>query len=341
MTCEELRALLELEGTADSEAARQHLATCQACATEVERWQTVRAMLRDMGREPAPPFLHSRIMAHVRAEAPAANARAWLRGWRTPALAAVGAAVVILGLGLFRAVRPPAATPAEERAGRAEKGAWPVPAGPLDKGGSSPAVPAAPAPASAPAVHDETVANEHKGVRLMVPEAKVELTFAATAEVGKAQVHPPETEARQASADVAAPSVVAQAAPAKESLSRPEITAGAEAQTGREAAMAGTLRAAEQKREAAEVVRCRLQLEGDGEVLDLELPVAQAPPPHEVWSVMVASDGRIEVLDARGQTQQAPAVLQQGLSQQQHRQQQLRLGRYRLSQAPVQATPAP
>lgn len=341
MTCAELRALLELEGTADSEEARTHLLACQACATEVQRWLAVRAALRDIGREPAPPFLHSRIMAHVRAEAPAAHARAWLRGWRAPALAGAGAAVLILGLGLFRAVKPPAATPVAALGGSAEKLTKLVPGVPLDKGDARPPAPAAPTPVPAPAVRDEKVANEQQVERRKVSDAKDDLAFAPRAEAGKNQAHPSETEARQPSGGGAAPSVVAQAATAQEGVSRLEVTAGAVAASGREAPMAGTLRAVEQKKEEqAAVVRCRLQLEGDGEVLDLELPVAQAPPPHEVWSVTVASDGRIEVLDARGRTQQAPAVLHQGLSQQQ-RQQQLRLGRYRLSQAPVPATPAP
>ncbi|MGV8041713.1 MAG: anti-sigma factor family protein [Thermoanaerobaculaceae bacterium] len=342
MTCEELRALMELEGTAESEAAREHLVACRACAREVELWQEVRAELRDMGREPAPPFLHARIMAHVRAEAPAARARTWLRGWRAPALAAVGAAVVILGLGLFRAVKPPAATPVEELVGTAEKRAVAEPASPRDKGGARLPAPAAPAPTpatlSTSAGLDERAARENEAAGGTVPAAKDDLALVAKAGPAARETAPAGTGAAHAEMDAAAAGpVVAQAAARRESGSLAASAPGAQGN----APVAGTLRAAEPKREAAEVVRCRLQLEGDGEVLDLELPAAEAPPPEEVWSVTVAPDGRIEVLDAHGRTQQAPAALQQGLSQQQQRQQQLRLGRYRLSQAPAQATPAP
>lgn len=347
MTCEELRALLELEGTAQSEAAREHLGACRACAREVELWQEVRAELRDMGREPAPPFLHARIMAHVRAEAPTGRVRGWLSGWRAPALAAVGAAVVILGLGLFRAIKPPAATPVEELVGAAEKRAVAEPASTRDKGGASPPAPAAPAPTparpSTSAGRDEQAARENEAAGGTVSAAKDDLVLVAKAGPAARETAPAGIGAAHAEMDTsAAAPVVAQAAARRESGSVLAASAsGSPAETQGSAPVAGTLRAAERKRETAEVVRCRLQLEGDGEVLDLELPAAEAPPPEEVWSVTVAPDGRIEVLDAHGRTQQAPAVLQQGLSQQQQRQQQLRLGRYRLSQAPAQATPAP
>ncbi|HPW54334.1 MAG TPA: hypothetical protein PLP31_01195 [Thermoanaerobaculaceae bacterium] len=333
MTCEELRALLEFEGAATGDAAREHLRTCQACATEVQRWQAVQAELHDMGQEPAPPFLHSRIMAHVRAEAPTPYARAGLRSWRAPALAAFGAAVVVLGLGLFRAISPPATTPAGERVRIAEKQGVPAPADPPDRGGARAPAAAVPAPASVSATRSEKIDDEQQVDRRTVSAAEDDLAFAAKTEAGRTQSHPSETEARQSSGDGVAPSVVAQAAPAKEGVSQLEVAAPAVARTGSEVPMVGTLQTMERKKEAVRVVRCRLQLEDGAEELDLDLQVAQAPPPHEVWSVMVAPDGRLEVLDARGRTQPVPVELQQRLS----RQQQLRLGRYRLSQAPARS----
>lgn len=338
MTCEELRALLEVEGAAESDAARAHLQGCPGCRREAERWNAARAVLRDMGREPAPPFLHSRIMAHVRSASAAAPVRGWRWSWRGPALAALGAAVVILGLGLFRAARPPAAALEEERAQSAEKLALVAPGGDLDKGGA--AAPAVPPPTQAPTGRDDRQANEVQVVRREVPGAANDLALTATTEARKPQDLPLESTAAHPSAGDTVPSVETQAAPAGEGVSRLAVAAGAVGRAGPEAAAAGTLRVAEQKAAAAEFVRCRLELEGDGDALELELPAAEAPSPHEVWSVMVAADGRIEVLDARGRSQQAPAALQRGLAQQQ-RQQQHRYGRYRLSQAPVQATPAP
>ena len=111
MTCEELRRLLDEEGAASTPEAQAHLAACPDCMLLARRWAEVQGALRGMGQEPAPPFLHARIMAHVRAaEAiPVSPNRSFLHGWRAPAVAALGAAVVIVGLGLYSAVRPLAA----------------------------------------------------------------------------------------------------------------------------------------------------------------------------------------------------------------------------------------
>lgn len=331
MTCEELRALLDAEGEADSEAARAHLRSCASCAREVERWLTVRTALHELGQEPAPPFLHARVMAGVRAESRPGGERSWLRGWRARALAAVGAAVVILGLGLFRAVRPPLVPPPIELPSAAERAAV---AGSGDKGSAGPPVAVAAVPAPTVAVPSGSAARRQQAVAVQ------ERVSAAAPARGVVAVAKAGSGAAPAKPEAAAVSpVVAGAAAGQESgqVAPPAVAALAEARG--DASLAGSLRALEGKpAPGAELVRCRLQLEGDGEVLDLELPVAEAPSPHEVWSVTVAPDGRVEVLDSHGRSQQAPSLHRQVLSQ---RLQQLGSGQYRLSQIPARATPAP
>ncbi|HPC84330.1 MAG TPA: hypothetical protein P5234_13415 [Thermoanaerobaculaceae bacterium] len=331
MTCEELRALLDTEGEASSPAARAHLEGCRACSREVERWRLAQAALRELGREPAPPFLHARIMAHVRAEAPGSRPAAWLRGWRAPALAAVGAAVVILGLGLYRAVTPPPVTPVAEVADSREKAAAPEPASGFDKGAAGP-----PAPAAVVADRVATAARRQEAADGTPPAAEEKHVLAAAAAVPTAGIAAAAGEPARDELGAAAPAATEAMAPrASADLAGPAPGVAGETRGG--APAVGTLRAAE--RQVAGVVRCRLQLEGGGDVVEVDLPAEGAPLPEEVWSVTFSPDGRIEVLDAFGRTRQAPALLQQGLSQTQR--QQLRLGRYRLSQAPVPATPAP
>jgi hypothetical protein len=105
MTCADLRRLVaEGEGSAlESPEARAHLATCEACRSMVEHWSEAMVELRGWASDEPPPFLHGRLMAHVRAEgARRERARRGRLAWWAPALAATFIAVVG-GLALWRA----------------------------------------------------------------------------------------------------------------------------------------------------------------------------------------------------------------------------------------------
>jgi negative regulator of sigma E activity len=116
MTCAELERCLDEDRTIDTPEAAAHLATCAECRRAVERWRAVRSELRSMASEPDPPFLHTRVMAHVRAEGQRAPGRTfWLLRpvWAAPALAVLFIGVVA-GLGVWRAQRETPSAPAAE-----------------------------------------------------------------------------------------------------------------------------------------------------------------------------------------------------------------------------------
>ena len=323
MTCEELRRLVDEEGTVSTPEAQAHLAACPECMLLARRWAEVQGALHGMGQEPAPPFLHARIMAHVRSaeEVSARSRRSFLHGWRAPAVAALGAAVVIVGLGLYSAVRP-LAVPSRNGLPSSAQTRQQLPAGEagLEKKAAAPAPTAAPAES----VKDELVRSEgagsrqgaaHEGGRRERPHrrsrwgthlaARVCPGFGARTD--RSCPHGRDPGPPESAGTALREQVVAAPAPATGVL---QVIAPSTQQTG--------------------LVKCRLRLEGDHQELDVELPQAEAPTPDQVWLVTLHPDGRIELRDTQGQDRQAPLALQQGLTQQ-----QARTGRYRLSQAPL------
>ncbi|HNX48742.1 MAG TPA: hypothetical protein PLS53_10020 [Thermoanaerobaculaceae bacterium] len=323
MTCEELRHRLDGEGTVDTPEARAHLAGCTDCARVVRGWAEVQAALRDMGQEPAPPFLHARIMAHLRsAETAPVRARGtFLHGWRVPAAAALGAAVVIVGLGLYQAVRP--LTPPEpERPSTTAQAANPLAPGKQDLDQKV----ATHASASAPAesLKDERFASKQQETEKKSRQKGIDAVAASRVAVGTLASAP-------APAAAAAP---APTSPAAEGGVRDLAAAGDMRRDRNEPAAQvianGVLKAVSLPTQQGGLVRCRLRLEGDHQELNVELPADDAPAPDQEWLVTLHPDGRLELRDTQGQDRQAPLALQQGLSQQ-----QAHTGRYRLSQAPL------
>lgn len=114
MRCEEVqKSLLEFMegelGTADSEAVRQHLATCDACASELAAFENTMTLLKDDGYVEPEPFYWTRFEAGLRAK---------LRGRRahfgfaprfetlTPRLAPIAVAVLFFCVGLGFGLQP-------------------------------------------------------------------------------------------------------------------------------------------------------------------------------------------------------------------------------------------
>jgi hypothetical protein len=110
MNCQDVREnLIELlapsEGQADP-ALAAHVKGCAACAGELESLRKTSALLDEWeAPEPSPYFL-TRLNAHVREEQHK-QPEGWLLWLRKPWLSAAFAALLVVGSGVYLAVRPP------------------------------------------------------------------------------------------------------------------------------------------------------------------------------------------------------------------------------------------
>lgn len=110
MNCQDVREnLIELlaqsEGQADP-ALAAHVKGCAACAGELESLRKTSALLDEWeAPEPSPYFL-TRLNAHVREEQ-RKQPEGWLLWLRKPWLSAAFAALLVVGSGVYLAVRPP------------------------------------------------------------------------------------------------------------------------------------------------------------------------------------------------------------------------------------------
>jgi hypothetical protein len=99
MTCAELLRRLDADEPLDVAEVREHAASCASCRAALARWRAAAGELRRWHEEPAPPFLHGRIMTSLRA---ARARRPWWAvlvsgprpAWALSALATVFVAVI-------------------------------------------------------------------------------------------------------------------------------------------------------------------------------------------------------------------------------------------------------
>lgn len=120
MNCKEFLYLLDEDGPVTKGPAKEHLDSCPGCQKAFRQWEAVRKELREMREDPAPPFLHTRVMSHVRSAGAVAAPRwtffSWGRtAWAGPLLAA--ALLILLGgYGLMMVLEPARMTPAQKQA---------------------------------------------------------------------------------------------------------------------------------------------------------------------------------------------------------------------------------
>ena len=137
LSCNDLRRLLDAEAPLDTGEACEHLASCPGCREAVTRWERVEAQLGAWGSEPTPPFLHARLMAHVRGAGRQRSTPRLRRFWWAPTLAT---ALLVAAFGIVRT--PPRAPRPPESPSPAMPAAAPDSAAPQSSPG--PATPAAP-----------------------------------------------------------------------------------------------------------------------------------------------------------------------------------------------------
>jgi len=296
MTCEEVRALLA-EGSQLPPEAAAHLAACQKCRAAAQRWAALRREFAAFAAEPEPPFLHQRIMAAVRQAA--AQPLPWWRRVPRAAWASAGVAVaLVVGVlatqGVLRPggvqrwareeltpqVAPPAHVVAEPR-----EQPWLEPVAKTvarpgeDSAGAeaTASAPVAPAPeVSGPAVKLPATTQGGSGEREQLAQVVLVPTPPSQGVVGVDT---------QPVAEVAA---VAAAAPVGREGARP-----AGVREGKAAAPPWRLQEMAAAPPPPTKIRVVLLAASGEEALALWLAEAMAPPPAQLWSVVVGEDGRV------------------------------------------------
>ncbi len=186
MTCVEFLKRLDADEPLDADAdARAHAETCAGCRAALDRWSAAQDQLRAWSEEEPPPFLHARLMAHVRAAAQDAERAHAARGvwWRRLAWAGPALAIVFVGvIGGITFLRAPwVAHPTRARSTpqslEAEKsGAGEVAAPPLERAPAAPEAPAevvpAPPAARAPAARAPAASIPSPRAKLSEPRGR-------------------------------------------------------------------------------------------------------------------------------------------------------------------------
>jgi hypothetical protein len=312
MTCEEFTRLLDTDRPLADLEAIAHVASCPQCARALERWQAAREELRSMATEAPPPFLHSRIMASVRAEATAQPRPRRLFSLHRVVLATAAVALLasLAGYEVLREHAPaagrqavseapaPQAAPAQQPVvGGTEVGTAqaPVRVSPVAKKQEPPAgrTAAERRRGIAPAPVRSAGAPESKGLAAAVPGGTpVPVQFAAQAAPEKTRANGEE-------------GIVAGGLPAMEPLNATSSVAAKEGPpapggTGHAMAMADAARPAAMVQLPPGTVSCVLHSETTRRNLTLGLPARSSPLAGETWTVDVGEDHGLRIADGLG-----------------------------------------
>lgn len=320
MKCDEFLERLDADEGWLEDDAKAHAGACPSCRKAAERWSAAsKAFTAIKMEDEAPPFIHTRIMARVRAEAarkPFWSALGLFRAaWAGPLLI-LAIAFVVGGYGLKTIIEPvrkavpqsELAKPEEMAKGdKSSAAGGRVPTPPIEL----PTLGAAPVPTN-------TKPMENRGKDAALPERRMEekregaSAFAATAQRDE------ERSQARAPAPGSQDAALAAEAPAKGILSNaPEIArkqeavavggaaqqpgAAVEAFKGAATNETASAPAAPSRYLLVDLVECTLKAEGDKEYVVLKLPPSQCPPTGQLWEVTVARDGAVEVKDPQGQ----------------------------------------
>lgn len=301
MTCEEFLELLDQDHLEESAEAAAHAQECASCRAALERWQVVRHEFTSMRDEPAPPFLHTRVMAHVQGAPPERrNWFGWLVGfrptWATTLLVLV-LGIAIGGLGVWRwRWRPvPASAPGAPPAQSDLQPRRAAPGEAFKREAPPKPEPAGPEVSRFPALEQlptRQAPEESRGGKDQKPER--EKAVSPPAESGTGELAPPPARAPAARA------------PEGGSAATPPIFEGAATEAAPEASAPPEPKPAVRDASPAPgadesaLVVCTLKSLDQGSLSVLQLPLEAAPPPSAAWSIIVGGDGGMAVLDAFG-----------------------------------------
>ncbi len=329
MKCEDFIKLLDEDKLLEKREAISHMETCSDCRDAFELWRKIADEMKAMGREEAPFFLHTRIMAHVREVRSEGTASRWF-SWRGIRLAWAGpfsvlALFLILGgYGVLRVLQPHrepvpldqlsqphqmASAPSEDEKG---VGGRRLPHVDLPTVGRAEKKNEDTFSQDSPVVGEESDSEKSltDSGTSGIPAAPERLAEEALESDRYDREPPASAETRQVSprgTPPESPGMILRSSPLPEledkRLMERELAAPAESQASDEG-----LRRRDQGKSKKEVVimtvlvDCTLVPDGDGEMVLVRLPEENAPSPGENWTVLVKETGDLQVVDDEGST---------------------------------------
>lgn len=328
MTCQEFREMIDGDGAPTTGEANAHLHDCPSCAEFFQTWQEVQRGLHAMGEEETPPFLHTRLMAHVKeaAEADARKKEAWFFGlkkiWAGPLLV-LFLGMLLGGYGLIQVYKPrpvsaPVRTPPAvlqqeaprpmEKAQPSSEGSRPKGREPQETGTLESAAPSAqkmasademgsargdfspPAPAVAGGLAPGPALEEEKKSQ----RGGSLFENSPAGEPASSEPYEPlgnSTGALQGTED---------ANPGRPSALKDKAVARSQAPPMKSSLGTAPDSLARSGDEPSEVVCTLSPLSGSGPFITLQLPAGAAPPSGGLWTVHVPQEGIPRVQDAVG-----------------------------------------
>ncbi len=309
MKCSEFLRLLDNGGPVQDGEAGEHILECDSCRQAFVNWQKVSDALSAMKADEAPPFLHARIMAHVRAEADAqpqpSRFSAFFRSrWLAPSALLVLVALIggITLITSFNRVvdrqrplpAPQSQAPIKASEGRiaahkappvdnAKKAEGELQPPPVDRLSHPPAATAKSAPgpttqfyAEAPQPSSEQApAAPGPGVQAGAQKEQAAPLFGSSGQATPDQVQP---------------------APQPE----PAIAAAGPAVRAPRSAPPSELKQKSEESSRPAMVLCLLSTLDHARFASLQLPSDAVPAPGEKWYVSILDDGGMTVTDGRG-----------------------------------------
>ncbi len=315
MKCTEFLRLLDNGGPVQEGEAAEHMLDCDACRKAFTNWQRISDGLSAMTTDEAPPFLHARIMAHVRAEADAEPApsrfASFLRSrWLAPAAVMLVAAVlggITLVTSFNRVVdrQHPLPAPQSQAPVKASEGGLMArkapPAATAKKAEGELTPPPVDRLSHAPVEEAQSSSSPKVESYAKAPPAPSAEAQAAPANEAQSDAQAQQAAPLFGSSGQDAPNQV-QPSPQPQAPPPPEpaIAAAGPAVRAPRSAQPSELKQKSEESSRPAMVLCLLSTLDHARFASLQLPSDTVPAPGEKWYVSILDDGGMTVTDSRG-----------------------------------------
>jgi hypothetical protein len=313
MKCEEFLRLLDNGGPVREDEAGEHMKDCSSCRAALEKWEAAAVGLGAMKDEEAPPFLHARIMAHVREEADAeprpSGLALWVHSrWAAPVglmivAAAIGGIALVTSFNRTVDRQPPLPAPQAQAPVKASEGRLAARKAPASESAKKVQGELTPPPVDRlsrpPAATTPKASAPETRFYADAPPPRADQSPATAGNETQMDAQAERAEPLFGSSSQAAPDqVVPQPSPAPQQP--PPDVAKRNAVRAPHSAPTSALKEKAEESPRPTMVLCLLSTLDHARFASLQLPSNAVPPPGEKWYVSILDDGGMTLTDMQG-----------------------------------------